>query len=323
MDMAAIFVESTESDEARREKLFGGALFFYGPRESSKALCEFAWELIQEAFSPFDPRDAQHHLPVEDFVKVISPLKTTFTHHPRAKQLLRGVLEELGCEPAQTYFDVPKLRVVSSDGYLTAGVGYAYKHHRDTWYACPPAQINWWMPITEITAQCALALHPNFFDRAVPNDSGRFDAYQWNADGRKNAAMYIGEDPRPHPKLTEPRDLDWQMVVGKPGSLLLFSAQHLHATVPNTSGRTRFSIDFRTVNRDDIERRRGAKLVDSLATGTTLRDFLRATDHQRFPEDIVAAYDTGSETGSERGVLIFDPAAVTPKAEDATLGSRS
>jgi len=80
--------------------------------------------------------------------------------------------------------------------------------------------------------------------------------------------------------------------------------------VPNTSGRTRFSIDFRTVNRDDIEHRRGAKLVDSSATGTSLREFLRATDHRRFSEDVIASYDNGHR----RGVLIFDPAEVTPPA---------
>ncbi len=306
--MTAMFVESGEPDDKRRQQLYAGDLFFYEPRPSSKALCAFAWELIQEAFSPLDPRDAQHHVPVEEFVRIISPLKTRFTHHPRSKQLLCALLEDVGCDAEQTYFDVPKLRIVTSHGYLSAGVGYAYKHHRDTWYACPPAQVNWWTPITEITPRCALVLHPGFFDRGVPNNSQQFDAYEWNADGRKNAARYIKEDPRPHPRLTEPRELDWQVVVGKPGSLLLFSAQHLHATVPNTSGRTRFSIDFRTVHREDVERKRGARLVDSQATGTTLRDFLRASDYERFPEETIAAY----ETGGRKGVLIFDPAALAP-----------
>ena len=204
-------MESPALDAERRQQVFAGNLFVYEPRPSGKALCDHAWQLIREAFSPIDPRDAQFEMKVEDFVKIISPLKTQFTHHPRSKQLLRALLEELGCNPEETYFDVPKLRIVTSGGYLVAGVGYAYKHHRDTWYACPPAQINWWTPITEITPESAFVLHPK---------------------------------------------LDWHVVVGKPGSALLFSAQHLHATVPNTSGRTRFSIDFRTVHREDIEGQR-------------------------------------------------------------------
>jgi hypothetical protein len=151
-------------------------------------------------------------------------------------------------------------------------------------------------------------LHPKYFDRAVPNNSRQFDAYEWNADGRRNAAKYITEDPRPHPRLTEERDLDWHVIVGQPGSLILFSAQQLHATVPNTSGRTRFSIDFRTVHEADIEGQHGARLVDSEATGTTLRDFLRVADHARFPEDTIKKY----ETDSKGGVLVFDPSVLGP-----------
>ena len=83
----------------------------------------------------------------------------------------------------------------------------------------------------------------------------------------------------------------------------MFSAQQLHATVPNTSGLTRFSIDFRTVHRDDVEAKRGARIIDSDATGTTLRDFIRADGHDRLPDEVVARY----ETGSTDGVLIFQP----------------
>jgi len=303
----AIYADSAVPDATRRKLLFEGNTFFYEPRGPGKALCQFAWELIQEAFAPIAPEDAQREMPVEQFVKIISPLKTRFTHHARSKELLRDVLEDAGCDVGMTYFDVPKLRIVTSDGYLSAGVGYAYKSHRDTWYACPPSQINWWTPISEITPRSAFVIHPNYFARAVPNNSNQFDAYQWNADGRKNAARYITEDPRPHPHLTEPRDLDWQVILGGPGSLILFSAQHLHATVPNTSGRTRFSIDFRTVHRDDVVAGAGAQLVDNASTGTTLRDFLRATDYAKFGEDVVAKYDKGGRDG----VLVFDPSVVS------------
>ena len=86
---------------------------------------------------------------------------------------------------------------------------------------------------------------------------------------------------------------------------MLFSAQHLHSTVPNNSGRTRFSIDFRTVHEDDIRNPTGAKMVDAYCTGTTLRDFIRSTDHARFPEDEVSLYEVGGR--AEGGVLIFNP----------------
>ena len=41
-------------------------------------------------------------------------------------------------------------------------------------------------------------------------------------------------------------------VVPEAGGVMIFSGNQLHSTVPNTSGRTRFSIDFRTVNIDDV-----------------------------------------------------------------------
>jgi hypothetical protein len=200
------------------------------------------------------------------------------------------------------------MRVVTHGGYLTAGVGYAYKSHRDTWYACPPSQINWWTPITEIEERCAFVIHPRYFKTEVPNNSADFDAYRWNADGRKNAAQFISSDPRPHPHLQAPLELDSQVIIGEPGSLILFSAQHLHATVPNNAGRTRFSIDFRTVNAADIHARRGATLVDAKCTGTTLWDFLRASDFQRFPEEVIATYD---RSGRSDGVTVFDPSSLS------------
>ncbi len=63
--------------------------------------------------------------------------------------------------------------------------------------------------------------------------------------------------------------------------------------MPNTTGRTRFSIDFRTVHLDDVEAFRGAPNVDSACTGTTMADYLRASDLEHLPDEVVAAYDPG------------------------------
>ena len=35
----------------------------------------------------------------------------------------------------------------------------------------------------------------------------------------------------------------------KSGNVIVFPSTHLHATVPNTSRKTRFSIDFRIINK--------------------------------------------------------------------------
>jgi hypothetical protein len=85
---------------------------------------------------------------------------------------------------------------------------------------------------------------------------------------------------------------------------MIFSAAHLHSTVPNNSGRTRFSIDFRTVNLDDLEARRGAPNVDSECTGTTMREYLRVTDLAHVPDEIVEMYDDESARQID-GDLVF------------------
>jgi hypothetical protein len=67
----------------------------------------------------------------------------------------------------------------------------------------------------------------------------------------------------------------------------------MHSTVPNQTGRTRFSIDFRTVNIDDVDAFRGAPNVDSACTGTSMGDFLKGSDLAPLPSELVAAYEPG------------------------------
>jgi len=88
---------------------------------------------------------------------------------------------------------------------------------------------------------------------------------------------------------------------------MLFSAAQLHSTVRNTCGVTRYSVDFRTVNLDDLQNRNGAPNIDSACTGTTLRDYIRASDFTRLPDDVVALYFDGAEadfTASPSGNVI-------------------
>jgi hypothetical protein len=62
--------------------------------------------------------------------------------------------------------------------------------------------------------------------------------------------------------------------------------------VPNTSTKTRFSIDLRTVHVEDATSRLGAPNIDSECTGTTMGDYLRCTDLAHLPEALITEYDT-------------------------------
>ena len=302
--MNTIYFDATVTDELRRNELYQGQIFVYSPSPSSRAFCEFARELIQDAFG-FHPREAQYRMPVEEYVKILAELKPKFIHHPQSKQFIQRILEEFGCDLKKTYFDVPRMRTATSDEYLTSGIAYAFHPHRDTWYSAPMCQLNWWLPIYDIQPENCLAFHPRYWSQPLRNGSSRYNYYEWNKTSRKNAAQHIKTDTRDQPRPEESVELDPQTRIVCPvGGILLFSGAQLHSTVPNTSGYTRFSIDFRTVHWNDIVAKTGAPNIDSASTGTTLRDFICAADLAPISEELVLPFDDSAATD---GVLVFAP----------------
>jgi hypothetical protein len=308
------FVISTEShitDEDRRSRIYAGEVLCIPSHESVRAFADMAWQMVVEAFCGTDPLKAHEELPVEEYVDILGTLKTRFTHCPASKELLRDVLAELGADVTRTYFDVPKLRVVPPAWYLTSGLGYNYTPHRDVWYSAPQCQNNWWVPVRGVTAQSCMAFHPDYWQQPASNTSAGFDAYEWNRTSRRDAKLYIKEDPRPHPRLNSGRGPGCEVrVVGDVGSILSFSAAQLHATVPNNTREARFSFDFRSVHIDDLIGQGGPANIDSQCTGTSLRDFRRADNFDPLPDYVITQYD---HEGSSDGVLVFDPSVLDCK----------
>jgi hypothetical protein len=310
--MTTIYFDTHPGDEERRRRLYAGDLFVYSPRASTKALTELARSLIEEAFHPLDPQHAQESLPVEKFVEIVGPLKPRFIHHPRTLELLLELLRDVGADMEKTYFDVPRMRVATSGGYLTAGVAYVLHPHRDIWYSSPPCQLNWWLPVYPFESESSFAFHPRYWDVAVPNSSSEYNHYEWNKVGRASAAQQVKADTRKQPKPLGPLELEPELrVVCSPGGLILFSGAHLHSTVPNTSGRSRFSIDFRTAHLDELASLGGAPNIDRHCTGTTLFELRRASDLSPVPEEIIRLYDPNPPEDRE-GLVYKPPAEIVP-----------
>jgi hypothetical protein len=303
--VSTVHLDPGVGDDGIRDLLYRGDLVLFTPSAASLALASHARRFLEDAFAPFPPAEAQHHLPVERFVEIFAPVKPAFIHDPGTLERIAALVAEWGMDLAQWFLDVPRLRGVTSHGYLTAGVGYVHHPHRDTWYAAPRQQLNWWMALYPFDASAALAFHPGYARRAVANDSQRFDYYQWNANGRRVAPRMVTTDTRWQPRATEALELepDLRLVI-PPGAVLGFSGGLLHSTARNTSGRTRFSIDFRTVHLGDLRADRGAPVLDAAARGTSLRDFRRGLDLAPMPDDVVAAHDHAA--GAD-GVLVFRP----------------
>ena len=175
-------------------------------------------------------------MPPERYVEILADLKPTFIHHPRAKELIAGLLAELGCDIERTYFDVPRLRTMAHGEYLNAGLAYQFHPHRDTWFSAPHQQLNWWLPVYEIEAENSMAFHPQYFDTPMRNSSAGYDYEEWNKTGRKQAATQVKKETRKQPQPEEPLELAPDVrVVTPPGGVLVFSAAQLHSTVPNTT----------------------------------------------------------------------------------------
>ena len=286
-----LFIDSRMDEEKRRQELYRGSVLVYSPSPSALKLCEFAREMVEAAFHPYDPRKVHEHMAVERCVEILADLKPKFIHHARSKELIQGMLVERGCDPEKTYFDVPRLRTAFPSDYLASGIAFAFHPHRDTWYSAPGSQVNWWMPMYDICPENSMAFHPRYWDEVVPNSSITYSYYAWNRASRQNAAQHVKTDTREQPRPQVPLAPDPQVrVVAQVGGVMLFSAAQLHSTVPNTCGLTRFSIDFRTVHLDDVWNRTGAPNIDSASTGTTMRDYIRASDYARLPEEAIAPY---------------------------------
>jgi len=293
-----LFCDSKLGDTNRREELYRGSVFVYSPSPGALGLCEFARELIEVAFHPFDPRKVQEHMPVEKCVGILAELKPKFIHHPRSKELIQAMLVERGCDLDKTYFDVPRLRTAFPSDYLSSGIAYAFHPHRDTWYSAPFSQLNWWMPVYEISPENSMAFHPRYWDTAVPNSSHTYNYHEWNRQSRHNAAQHIKVDTRVQPRPQVELEPDPQVrVIANVGGLMMFSAAQLHSTVPNTCGHTRYSIDFRTVHLDDVWSKCGAPNIDSACTGTTMGDYISARDFSHLPAEAMALYFDGTEAG--------------------------
>jgi hypothetical protein len=280
MSIVPVYLNRQTSDDIRRARIFEGAVFLYSAPPESRQIVSWIRQLAAEAFKGVgDVRRAHEALDVKTFIARVGPLKSNFTNHAETKRLCQALIGALGADPDATYFDLPRLRVAPPGDYLTSGVSYAYKPHRDTWYAHPPQLVNFWVPVYDSEKSTVMSMFFDYFDKPVQNSTSGWDYDDWVANSRYAAADNVGTEKRRHPlpaeSVTEGLDM---RIVQNAGDLMVFSTCHLHATAPNETGLIRYSYDFRIVNLEDLRAGRGPTNVDSKASGSTLRDFLRVRD---------------------------------------------
>jgi hypothetical protein len=300
---AVLFNRSFASDEQRRSMLYEGVICVYDGLPQARDFAAFAAEMIEQALAPHDPRAVHEALSPAELAPLLGTLKPAFIHHPESRRLMAALVEALGSDPDDTYLDVPRLRTAYPKGHLTKGIAYAFGAHRDTWYGAPQAQLNWWLPVYPLEPDNVMAFYPRHFDQPVGNDSEHFNYYRRNVE-RRSVVDFIDEDPRVQPEATDlPRDEPEVRLLPNVGGVILFSGTQLHATVTAPSSMSRYSIDFRSVSRRDVECGAGAPNVDGRCVGTALRDFTRAHDEAPMPEELALALDPQGPREGEMAVF--------------------
>jgi len=308
--MVNVHIDPSFDDEERRRRLFGGDVIVYTHVPEIAAFAEFTRSMITEVFAPHEPTAVHESRTSEELAEILIDFKPKFIHHPESIEHVRRITSALGASPESIYADVPKLRTAFPQGGLSTGIAYAFQAHRDTWYSAPLQQINWWLPVWPVAANNVMEFFPRWFGNPIENSSGEYNYYQWNAWRSRMKELSAGKDLRTQPAPLRPFEADEPRLCLVPpvGGIMLFSGDQLHATVPNTSAATRYSIDFRTVHLADVRSGQGAPGIDVAATGTSLRDFHRLTDNADLSEEDVARYDT---EGVE-GLKVYVPGSQRP-----------
>lgn len=301
--MGSVYFDAEVGDGERRKRLYDGDIFILSATDGTRKLIDLARRMLEEAFAPHDPQTIHEHKTPEEVAAILSKLKPQFIHHPECKKLIPQIMREHGVDLEKLYFDVPRLRSAYPSHFLTSGIAYAFHPHRDTWYSAPMCQLNWWLPIFPLDPNNAMGFYPRYFSEPIKNNSEIYNYYEWNTKSRASAAQHVKSDTREQPKAQQELEPVTVRYLPPPGGIIVFSGAHLHESVPNTTNVARYSIDFRTVHLDDVVERRGAPNVDTRATGTTMRDYLRASDLAHLPDEAIALYD--DVTGAGEKVLYF------------------
>ncbi|WP_428263774.1 hypothetical protein [Haliangium sp.] len=272
--------------------LFRGELFVFPATAASRALVAAARECLGQVVGPdaqpaaatatatadADAADAWR-CPALSAAQVRA-VRAALYARPELPARAARVVASLGF-PARTRLDAPRLRVITAGAEREPAAAPVYVAHRDTWYGCAQAQVNWWMPVFDTPSEQAFVFYPDAFARAVANTSAGFDYERWMAAIGWHGEAPVEAYPQPtaaaYAELTRARERRFDFGAG---DILLFAAAQLHQTRPNPiAGTSRLSVDIRTVIDPSSEDLAGpgaagrwaAPNVDNASTGADTR----------------------------------------------------
>jgi hypothetical protein len=268
-----------DTEAAFQQALYSGTVFHLPGNDSTNQLVRDVLRVVEGELGP-NPREAHFRLTAAEFFAAVGRLRKAIYTEPRYHAAIGEVMRSVGFDPGRVAFDPIRLRVVAHRGYENPAAAPIYFAHRDTWYAHSQAELTWWIPLHDVTADETFEFYPDWFERPVPNNSETFDHDRWTRHG---ADLRIGwQNPdhgrtQTYPGLVGGFDPGRRVgFAARAADVIVFAGAHLHQTRRNDTGRTRFSIDFRTVDVTDHAAGLGAPNADNRSTGDATRDYLRS-----------------------------------------------
>ncbi len=278
---ALTFISRTapKTHPALRQALYDGTVFHFPKSAATTRIATQATALLSAELAPGPIREAQFRLTNEEFFQRIGRIrKILFTARP-FHQAVREVLCDHGFDPGENAFDPLRLRVVTHRGFEIESAAPVYYAHRDTWYGHPQCQITWWIALHDASDEETFEFYPDYFDQPVPNNSETFCYDEWvkNGWGLKIGWQNInaGKTARYPGQTAEVELRRRESFSCAAGDLLLFAGSHFHQTRKNLTGRTRFSLDFRTAHLPDYRSGIGAPGVDNRSRGSAVPDYVQ------------------------------------------------
>jgi hypothetical protein len=252
-----------------RQAIYAGNIFRLAATHATRALITDVRQGLERDFGA--PLERLHErYGFADMREKMTALRATLTTDARYLDAL-GAITNIAGAPAELAYDPLRLRCVLPGNHLNRGADIAYAAHRDTWYGNPQAQINFWIPLQDVTPETSFMFHPQLFNVAVPNNSAAFSYNDWSEKRgwQGNKAEVAVTFPAPTSEIA-----GGQAFGARAGEIIAFSAAQLHQTVKNVSRMTRFSLDFRTVHIGDHAAGLGAPNADNASKAEAFRDYL-------------------------------------------------
>ena len=264
--MNIIRCNSPVSDKDRAEKNFKGDLLIYQNITAMHELIAYADQLLLDALDGIEPPKAQDHFSPDEFLKRTTKVQAYFRNSQAAKDLFFKALEQCGVDLNETYYDHFPMRIVPFDKSYDGAQCGVIGHHRDSWGSNIHSQINWWAPLYELEEDRTIAIYPDYWHKPIENNTSTWshaDYLKKRKEAEKELEVSYPSAPSPQAYVDESGVIK---VMLTPGDIVSFASTHLHASVPNTTKFTRYSVEMRSMNKKDLTLNRTAPNVDNAAT---------------------------------------------------------